>query len=66
MGKPTILAIYKGDRFLCLGTAQECANLLGITKGSLQSRISPSKQNVPYEKRLIAVRLEGGEEDEST
>lgn len=60
--KTATYAIYRGDQFLCIGTQQECAEQLGITKGSLQSMITKSK-NWPYHRKLIAVKLDE-EEDE--
>ena len=57
--KPSIFAIYKGDQFLCIGTRKECAEALGISRSSMESRISKSASGkISYENRLIAVKLD--------
>lgn len=62
-------AVYKGEENLCIGTARECAEMLGVTakyvywlvtptaKGRLASRKCP-------EKAITAVVLDDGSENE--
>lgn len=62
MGVKATYAIYKGDQFLCIGTKVECAVTLCITQNNLDSLLSKGKhEKISYEKRLIAVKLDGEE-----
>lgn len=42
MRKPKMYAIYKGDEFITLGTAYQCAEYLGITVKHVQWMTSPT------------------------
>jgi hypothetical protein len=56
-------AIYKGDEFLCVGTAEECAKYLGILPRTVRY-YSYEKYRKKVEKRknpknyIIAVKLD--------
>lgn len=41
---PAFYAFFRGEKHLITGTAQECANLLGITERSVQCYTTPSQQ----------------------
>lgn len=51
----TEYAVYKGDKFLTIGTLHEIADYLGITYGSLKSLKSTGRV-------YIFVKLEGDKE----
>ena len=51
----TEYAVYKGDKFLTIGTLKEIADYLGITYGSLKSFKSTGRV-------YIFVKLEGDKE----
>lgn len=56
-------AVYKGDEFICLGKASECAKFLGIARNSIFFLSSPAyKKRIEkrsYSKNpLIVIRLE--------
>lgn len=38
-------AVYKGDTFICMGTAEECAEEMGILVKSFKFYLTPSYQN---------------------
>lgn len=44
MARPekVIYAVYKGDDFICLGSAKECAVYLGIKHSSFRFLLSPA------------------------
>ena len=47
MRKLKEFAVYKGDTFLFIGTAKECANRLAIKEDSFRFYLTPT-----YQKRL--------------
>jgi hypothetical protein len=49
MGRPVKMeyACYKGDVFVCMGTAKECADYLGIKEKTFRWYLNPA-----YHKRL--------------
>ena len=47
--KPLDYAVYKGDEFICLGTAKECAEHMGIKVASLHFYLRPA-----YKRRIEA------------
>lgn len=47
MTRPKEYAVYKGDEFLCWGTAKECAKRLGVTPNTIHFYNTPS-----YRRRL--------------
>ncbi|ADC52171.1 MULTISPECIES: hypothetical protein [Alkalihalophilus] len=63
-------AVYKGDEFLVLGTAEECAKQLNVsadyikwlTMPTAKRRVEKSKNP---EKCMVAIRLEDEEEEVS-
>lgn len=60
-------AIYRGDELLIMGTAQECADELQVTKKYIQWLTSPSgkkrsEERVRPDKCIAAVKLEEEEE----
>lgn len=53
-------AIYKGDKFLFVGTAEECGEYLGIKAKSVQFRTTPAyKKRIKevYENRQIVIKV---------
>lgn len=59
-------ALYKGDRFIDLGTADYLASLLGVKKKTVLFLATPSyqKRNVGHEdKRLIVVKISESDAD---
>ena len=60
MAKKGIYAIYKGDEFLDLGTAEELAKKRGIGPKSIQFMMTPTyrRRIKNQDKRLIVIRLE--------
>lgn len=42
MRKPKMYAVYKGDEFITLGTAEECAKELGVQVEYIQWMTSPT------------------------
>lgn len=59
-------AVYKGDEFLCLGTARECAAYLGVKISTIRYLLSPAYSKI-IEKRqdskgpLIAIKVDDEE-----
>ncbi|KAA0944178.1 hypothetical protein FQ087_18820 [Sporosarcina sp. ANT_H38] len=49
MRKLAEYAVYKGDKFLCVGTAKECADHLKVTVKTIRFRTTPT-----YKKRIAA------------
>lgn len=65
---PADYAVYKGDEFICLGTAKECAAYLGVKPESIQYLTTPTYKK-RLEKRwtrdpLIAFKIEDESEDD--
>lgn len=51
-------AMYKGDTFLVLGTAKECADYLGVSENTIRWYSNPSaKKRSPNNTRIIAERI---------
>ncbi|TYS68674.1 hypothetical protein FZC76_06930 [Sutcliffiella horikoshii] len=42
-------AVYKGDEFICVGTAKECADYMGVSEKSVRFLSSPT-----HKKRMEA------------
>jgi len=63
-------AVYKGDELICIGTAKECADHLGIKVSSFFSYMTPSRMKQIGERkkgkrnRMEIVRLDDEEDDE--
>lgn len=56
-------AAYRGDEFLVVGTADECAEFLGVTKASIQWQTSPtgrrkSKSRKNQDNALLIIKLD--------
>jgi len=64
---PNTYAVYKGEDLECMGTAQECAEILGIspetvvwyTYPTYQRRISKRKNPKNYR---VVIKIEDGDE----
>ena len=58
--KEKIYALYKGDNFLGTGTAQELANLIGVTRRTIQWYSYPTyqKRSKNPKNRLIAIKID--------
>lgn len=54
----TTYAIYKGDSLICIGTAKECSEQLGITRKSIYWLASPTNHKRAKGNRKIAIKLE--------
>ena len=48
---PLVYAVYKGDEFVTVGTAKECANDLGITTKTFHEMKSAAKRRVKSKKK---------------
>lgn len=57
-------AIYRGDTFVDLGTAKELAERLGVKENTIYCYASKSKKYRYGEDRMIAVEMDGDEEEE--
>lgn len=57
-------AVYRGDDFITLGTANECAKQLGVTAQSIKFYASPTYKNRNKDggNSLVVIRLEDEEE----
>ncbi|MEN2765749.1 hypothetical protein [Ornithinibacillus xuwenensis] len=55
-------AVYKGDEFLCLGTAIECADKLGVKADTIVYYTSPAYQRKLAKRNavnpIIVIKLE--------
>lgn len=61
-------AIYKGDRFLFIGTADECAERMNVKPDFIRWMTTPAgkrrfESRKDKSKALTAVKLKGGEEE---
>ena len=57
-------AIYKGDKFLFVGTKKECANYLNVKEDTIQFYTTKTYQKRgkgAYGDRLIVIRVEEGD-----
>jgi hypothetical protein len=64
--KLNIYAVYRGEKFVCEGTAKECADYMGILEDSFRWYLTPSYQKridkrKKTRKYLVVFRLEGEE-----
>ena len=57
-------ALYKGDKFIDLGTKQYLANLLGVNIRTIEFYHSPTyrKRGKEYSNRYIVIKIEGEDE----
>ena len=53
-----IYAVYKGEKFLDLGTAEELAKRFKVKKETVWFWISPDKKTRRKKKRKIAIKIE--------
>ena len=57
-------AIYKGDKFLFVGTKKECATFLNVKEKTIQFYTTKTYRNRgkgEYGNRLIVIRVEEGD-----
>jgi len=62
--KENYYAIYKGDKFLFIGTAKECGKYLGIKPKSVKFKTTPTYRKRCkgiYENRTIVIKVEEGD-----
>ena len=58
--KNNYYAVYKGDKFLFLGTIKECANYLNVTEKTIIFYSTPTYRNrskLEYNDRLIVIKV---------
>ncbi len=62
--KSNVFGIYKGDKFITVGTADECATVLKVKPQTVKFYASPTYQNRNKEdgNALVVFRLEEDEE----
>ena len=62
--EPTIFAAYKGDAWLCMGTAQEVADFLKVNKQTVYFLASPAyhKKIEGKSNYLLVIKVEDDEE----
>lgn len=60
MSREKCYAIYKGDKFIDLGTATELSNKLGIKVNSLKFHARPvyRRRVKNYDKAMIVIKIE--------
>lgn len=58
---PVVYGVYKGDRFIDVGTATELSIRLGIMRDTIQWLATPSAHKRTEERRLYVFRLDGAE-----
>ena len=56
--------VYKGDEFMCVGTAQECADFMGKSLASIKRYATPSK--IASDTRIKVYRVHVGEDEMDT
>lgn len=63
MTKLKVFAVYKGDEFITVGTARECAEQLGVTPDYIRWMTYPTcrKRNTGGD-RMIAIVVEDDDE----
>ena len=53
-----IYGLYKGDKFLDVGTAEELANKFGVKKATIQYYASPAnKRRNKHDNSIVAVKF---------
>lgn len=61
-----LVAVYKGEEVLCVGTPQECAKMLGVKKNTIIYYLSPSyKERIAKRSKSNAIeafKIDEGEE----
>lgn len=62
--KSKTFGVYKGDKFITVGTADECAEVLNVKPDSVKFYASPTykKRNKEDGNSLVVFRLEEEEE----
>lgn len=55
-------AVYKNDKFICLGTSAECAEYLGVTPNAIICNLSRTKKD-PNRRGYIVIELEEKEDE---
>lgn len=58
MKKKKVYALYKGDEFLEIGTYEELAKYLGVSKRTIQFYLSPSNKKRDKGNKYVVVKLE--------
>ena len=61
--KKKIYALYKGDEFIDIGTKEYLANLLGVTKKTIEFYATPTKIKRNNGNGWVVVRIEEDEKD---
>ena len=66
---PVVYAVYKGDEFITVGTALECARELGVKEETIRYKSMPSykrriaKNSTGGAQAMVVFRLEEDDED---
>lgn len=60
MSKENVYVIYKGDKFIDLGTKKELAKKLNVTPQTIYFYTTPSYQKriKDYSKKMIVIKIE--------
>ena len=53
-----IYAVYKGDKFLFMGTSKECAKYFGVKQKTVWFWHSPANKKIDKKGRKIAIIVE--------
>lgn len=57
-------AVYKGDELIVVGTAEECAEFMGVTKAYIQALATPKRRKRSMEKGgTYAIKLEDDDDE---
>ena len=61
MATPIIYAVYRGDKFIDLGTAYQLAHKLNVSPETIKFYTTPTykkRMKNSYEKRIIVIKIE--------
>ena len=63
MGKMKEYALYKGDKFIDIGTKEYLANLLNVKKETIEFYASPTKLKRNKDNCYVVVRIDDDERE---
>ena len=64
MRRKSIYAIYKGDKFINLGTLDELAADLNISKSTIKFYTTPSYEKREHKNRYVVIKIDDEDVDE--
>lgn len=64
MGKMKEYALYKGDKFIDIGTKEYLAKLLNVRKETIEFYASPTKLKRNRDNGYVVVRIDDDEREE--